>query len=81
MRREWHWIFAASAMLALGALGEKPYAVLAAPYYTMAARWIARGHPWEVTDVSVVPSTSGPGTIVRLRGTVRERAGQPAGHG
>ncbi len=74
MRREWRWILAVSTLLALGAIGAKPYATLAAPYYTLAARWIARGHPWEVTDVSVVPSTSSPGSIVRLRGTVRERA-------
>lgn len=74
MRREWRWILTASALLALGAIGAKPYATLAAPYYTVAASWIARGHPWEVTDVGVVPSTLGSGAILRLRGAVRERA-------
>lgn len=75
MRRELGWGIAALAALALGAIGATSYARLAVPYYSVAARWIARGHPcWEVVDVDVAQGTSGPGAIVRLRGNVRERA-------
>jgi hypothetical protein len=74
MRREWRWILVASAVLALGAIGAKPYATLAVRYYTVVARWMAGGHPtWDVVDVEVAPGTSGSGAIVRLRGTVREQ--------
>lgn len=75
MRREWWWAIAASTILALSAAGAQSYVTLVAPYYAVAARWIARGHPsWEVVDVNVAPGASGRGAIVRLRGTVRERA-------
>jgi hypothetical protein len=80
MRHEWRWIFAAVAALAVGAIGAKSYARLAAPYYTVAARWIALGHPWEVVNVDVAPGSSGRGAILRLTGTVRKQAdaSQPA---
>jgi len=71
MRREWRWILAAALALTVGAIGAKPYARLAAPYYTVAARWIALGHPWEVVNIDVVQSNSGPGAILRLTGAIR----------
>ncbi len=72
MRRESLWIIAAVAALAVGAIGAKSYAILAARYYTVAAHWISLGHPWEVVNIDVVPSSSGAGAILRLTGTVRE---------
>jgi hypothetical protein len=85
MRREWRWILAAGLALTVGAVGAKSYARLATPYYMVAARWIALGHPWEVINIDVVQSNSGPGAILRLTGaiwvfTVREGAddSQPA---
>jgi hypothetical protein len=71
MRGEWRWILAAMLALTVGAIGAKPYARLAAPYYTVAARWIALGHPWEVVNIDVVQSNSGPGAILRLTGAIR----------
>lgn len=80
MRYEWRCMFAAVAALAVGALGAESYAKLAAPYYTIAARCIALGRPWEVVNIDVAGGNSGPGAILRLRGTVRQRASdsQPA---
>jgi hypothetical protein len=80
MRREWRWILAAVVALTVGAIGAEAYSRLAAPYYTAAARWITLGHPWEIVDIEVVPNSSGPGVILQLTGTVRERAddSQPA---
>jgi hypothetical protein len=80
MRHEWRWILAAITALAVGAIGAKPYATLAAPCYTVTARWIARGHPWDVVKIDVAPGSSTPGAILRLTGTVRARAedGRPA---
>jgi hypothetical protein len=71
MRREWRWILAAMLALTVGAIGAKPYARLAAPYYTVAARWIALGHPWEVVNIDVVQGSSGLGAILQLTGAVR----------
>lgn len=81
MRRQWRWALAAVAALALGAVGAEAYATLAAPYYQIAARWIARGHPWDVVSIEVAPSRSGPGKILRLTGTVRKHIddSQPVG--
>jgi hypothetical protein len=71
MRREWRWVLAAVVALAVGATGAKSYARLAAPYYTVAARWIALGHPWQVVNIDVVQGSSGLGGILRLTGAVR----------
>src|SRR5271167_2484313 len=80
MRREWRWVLAAVAALTAGAIGAKSYATLAAPFYAVAARWIAVGHPWEIVDIDVAPGNTGPGAILRLRGNVRRHADdhQPA---
>ena len=71
MRREWRWILAAVLALTDSATGAKTYARLAAPYYTVAARWIALGHPWQVFNIDVVQGSSGLGGVLRLTGTVR----------
>ncbi|HEY4445722.1 MAG TPA: hypothetical protein VGN30_15680 [Steroidobacteraceae bacterium] len=80
MRREWRWGIAAVVALSIGAIGAEPYAKLAAPYYTVAARWIAEGRPWQVAGIDVAPNRSGPGSVLRLTGFVRQRAddAQPA---
>jgi hypothetical protein len=80
MGHEWRWILVAMMALAIGVIGAKPYARLAAPYYAVAARWIALGHPWEVVNIEVAPGSSGRGAILRLTGTVRNGAydSQPA---
>ena len=73
MRHEWRWGLAAVAALTVGAIGAETYARLAAPYYTLAARWIASGRLWEIVAIDVAPSDSGPGTLLQLTGGVRER--------
>jgi len=76
MRPEWRWALFAAAALAIGAGAAQRYCGLAAPYYTLAARWIAFGHPWEVSKIEVV--NSGPGMVLRLTGMVRDDDGRPA---
>jgi hypothetical protein len=66
------WIVAAVAALAIGAIGAKPYARMAAPYYLIAAELLAQGHPWEVAGVDVQSPAHGPGSILELTGTVRK---------
>jgi hypothetical protein len=78
MRPEWRWALFAAAALAVGAGTAERYCGFAAPYYTLAARWIALGHPWEVSKIEVVKSTSGPGMMLRLTGIVRDDFGRPA---
>lgn len=73
MRREWRFVLIAVSALVLGAVGAESYARLATPYYLTVARWIARGHLWDVVEMGVGPSRSGPGTLLRLTGTVRAR--------
>lgn len=74
MRREWRWLLVAVAAIAVAALGAERYAKLAAPCYTVAARWITEGRPWEVISIVVAPNRSAPGAILKLTGTVRERS-------
>jgi hypothetical protein len=74
MRHEWCWILAAIGALAIGAIGAKSYATWAAPYYTVVARWIAHGRPWDVIKIEVTQGSSGSGAVLRLTGTVRARA-------
>jgi len=66
MRPEWRWALFAAAALAIGAGAAQRYCGLAAPYYTLAARWIAFGHPWKCSKIEVV--NSGPGMVVALDG-------------
>ena len=68
------WAVAAVAGLAIGSACAEPYAHIAAPWYAVAARLLAHGHPWTVTDVDVGPGKSGSGTVVRLKGEVRKYA-------
>lgn len=77
MRPEWRWIGGAVLALAVGAIGAKPYARLAAPYYQAVARMIAEGRPWQVVKVEVASSTSTPGAVLRLTGFVREFRSDP----
>jgi hypothetical protein len=74
MRPEGRWILAAIIALGVGAIGAKPYARLAAPYYQGVAEFLALGHPWQIVSVDVVPLASGRGAILRLTGWVREHA-------
>lgn len=80
MRPEWRWVVAAVAALSVGAFGAPHYARLAAPYYRVAAAFIAQGHPWTMTGVDVAHDTSRPGMFVHLRGEVRatQNAERPA---
>jgi hypothetical protein len=77
MRREWLWGLAAVSALAAGAWGGDGYARLAAPAYRAAAELIARGHPWKIEEVRVVPDVTMPGTVLRLIGDVRRQPGDP----
>lgn len=76
LRREWRWLIIATAALATGALGARSYARLAAPYYAMVARLVCRSHAWQIDGVQVV-SQSGPGAVLQLTGTVRQRSDDP----
>lgn len=71
MRAEWRWIFGATCALAVGAIGAKPYARSAAPYYQATAQLIAEGRPWEVVSVDIGASRSSPSEVLRLTGFVR----------
>ena len=77
MRAEWRWILGAIIALAVGTMGAKSYARLAAPDYQGAARLIAEGRPWEVVSVEVASSASSPGAVLRLTGFVREFFSDP----
>jgi hypothetical protein len=75
MRLDWRWVFGAIVALAVGAIGAKPYARWAAPYYQVVAEIIAEGRPWQIVDVEVTSLGSSPGAILRLKGVVREFSG------
>jgi len=80
MRLERRWLMAAAVALLVGALGAQTYAQLAAPYYRIAATWVARSHPWTITCVDVAQDAARPGVFVRLHGEVRAvaNAARPA---
>lgn len=77
MRPDFGWGVAAVVALALGVTCAEPYARLAAPYYACVDRFIARGHPWEVTGVDVRPGKSNLTAELQLRANVFRYQGAP----
>lgn len=73
-RREIWWACAALAALAMGAAGAKPYARLAAPFYTLADRVLVIGHPWTAGVVEVQPNDKGPGFVLYSISDVRRQS-------
>jgi hypothetical protein len=71
------WALVATVAIVSGTLGAESYARLALPYYAVAARWVARSHPWQIGDLSVTRGNSGLSAILRMRGTVSERMNDP----
>lgn len=77
LRREIWWGVAAVAAFAIGAVCAKPYARLAAPYYTLADRVFATGHPWSTGTVEVKPNDKGPGFILLSISGIRRQSSNP----
>jgi hypothetical protein len=77
MRREVRWMFAAVAALVIGAVCAKPYASLAAPYYTIVDRAFAIGHPWTPGIVEVKRNDKGPGFVLTSTSDVRRQPNDP----
>jgi hypothetical protein len=75
MRRELWWAVIAITALIVASSCAQGYARLAAPYYAVVARIIARGHPWHIVSVDVQPSNVGPGSVLMLIGDVYQSSG------
>jgi hypothetical protein len=73
MRRELGWALIGAAALAIGTIGAEPYVRVLSPYYLSVGRWIARGHPWTISDVEIGADINGPGSVLRMTGTIRRR--------
>jgi hypothetical protein len=71
--REMGWACAAIAAFAIGSVCAKPYAELAAPYYTIVDRCLALGHPWKTGTVEVKPNDRGPGFVLVSTSEVRRQ--------
>jgi hypothetical protein len=68
---------AAIVVLMIGVTCAEPYARLAAPYYAVVDRFIAWGHPWEVTGVDVRRGKSNLTAELQLQANVFRYQGAP----
>jgi hypothetical protein len=77
MRREWRWLLAAIASLAIGATCAESYSRLATPYYLVVTELVARLHPWLVESITVTSDASDHGVVLKLVGEVRRNRADP----